>query len=52
MDSRQAWPCVGIALERVEGGHEILRSSNFEFNYIKAERVGMVGGFSQRYPFK
>jgi hypothetical protein len=33
-------PYIGITLERVESGHDILRSSDFEVHYIKVERAG------------
>ena len=32
--------CVGAALERLEGGRDILRSPDFECDDLKAERAG------------
>jgi hypothetical protein len=35
-----SWSPKGTALERLEGGHDILRSPDFEYDDIDAKRAG------------
>jgi hypothetical protein len=37
--------CIGTALERIDGGRDILRSSDFRCDNVKAERAGRCLNF-------